>query len=158
MGSIENWEFASYVVTVVGLPVAIVIFLIQQRKQRVNEESEIQQTLADSYTDFLKLVLANPDLELLSSMRKPDLSQEQAERLHAICSILVSLFERAFVLTWSPRMSERDRRYFGSWEDLMREWCEREDFRALLPQLLIGEDKEFARYITKLAARAEGGQ
>lgn len=151
MGAIENWELASYAVTVIGLPVAILIFALEQRKQRVNEETEIQQMLANSYTDFLKLVLANPDLRLLGSRRAPDLSPEQAERIRAIYSILVSLFERAFVLTWAPRMSERDRHYFGSWEDLMREWCAREDFRALLPQLLIGEDAEFARHITRLA-------
>lgn len=155
MGSIENWELASYVVTVVGLPIAVIIFLLQERKQRINEEIEIQQTLANSYTDFLKLVLKNPDLELLSSKQTPDLSQEQAERLHAICSVLMSLFERAFMLTWSPRMSERDRRHFSSWEDLMREWCMRADFRALLPELLVGEDEEFARFISRLAERVE---
>ena len=33
----------------------------------------------------------------------------------------------------------------------MREWCQREDFRALLPTLLHGEDAEFAEYICRLA-------
>ena len=154
MGLMESWELASYVITVIGLPIAIFIFTVEQRKQRANEQSEIQQTLADSYTDFLKLVLANPDLRLLGSRRTPDLSQEQDERMRAIYSILVSLFERAFVLTWAPRMSDRDRRYFSSWEDLMHEWCTREDFRAMLPQLLVGEDVEFARHISQLAQDA----
>ena len=156
MGSIENWELASHVVTVIGLPVAVIIFLLQERKQRVNEKIGIQQMLADSYNDFLKLVLRNPDLELLSSDQTPHLSKEQDERMRAICSILVSLFERVFILVWSPRMSEHDRRYFNSWEDLMREWCRRPDFRLLLPELLIGEDEEFARHISRLAAEAEG--
>lgn len=154
MGSIENWELASYVVTVVGLPVAVVIFLLQERKQRVNEEIEIQQMLADSYNDFLKLVLRHPDLELLGPCQTQHLSKEQGERMRAILSILVSLFERVFILVWSPRMSDRDRRYFNSWEDLMREWCRRDDFRALLPELLLGEDEEFARHISRLAAEA----
>jgi hypothetical protein len=35
----------------------------------------------------------------------------------------------------------------------MREWCQREDFRALLPTLLDGEDPEFGNYIRGLAAR-----
>lgn len=151
MGDIAYWELASYVVTVVGLPVAIVIFTIEQRKQRANEEVEIQQTLADSYNDFLKLVLAHPELRLLSAQRTPDPGPADEERIRAIYSILISLFERAFLLTWSPRMSARDRRYFASWEDLMREWCGRDDFRALLPELLIGEDDAFARHISAIA-------
>jgi hypothetical protein len=34
----------------------------------------------------------------------------------------------------------------------MGEWCNRADFRAMLPVLLLGEDPEFADYIQKLAA------
>ena len=33
----------------------------------------------------------------------------------------------------------------------MREWCRREDFYYLLPQLLRGEDEDFADYIRALA-------
>jgi hypothetical protein len=39
----------------------------------------------------------------------------------------------------------------------MREWCRRDDFLALLPQLLQGEDPDFAAYIRRLAAE-EGGR
>lgn len=150
--SIETWEFLSYIVTVIGLPVAIVIFTVEQRKQRRNEEGEIQQILADSYTEFLKLALEHPDLRLLSSDRTPDLSSEKIERIRAIYSVLVSLFERAFVLTYRDRMDSRQRRYWLSWEALMREWCQRDDFRDLLPDLLTGEDPEFSAHISHLAA------
>lgn len=149
---IESWELLSYIVTVVGLPIAICIFWIEQRKQRRNEESEIQQILADSYTDFLKLALENPDLRLLSSDKLPGMSSDQMERSRAIYSVLVSLFERAFVLTYDERMGARQKRYWSSWEDLMREWCERDDFRDLLPELLTGEDAAFAAHLVRLAA------
>jgi hypothetical protein len=152
---IRWWELASYVVTVVGLPLAIVVFMLEQRKQRLNEEHEIQQTLAESYTDFLKLVLENPDLKLLVSERIREPSEEDSERIRAIFSILVSLFERAFVLTYDEKMKPRQRRYWQSWEDFMREWCARAEFRELLPELLQGEDPEFAAYITRLAREAE---
>jgi hypothetical protein len=48
-------------------------------------------------------------------------------------------------------MSSKQLRRWSSWEDYMREWCRREDFRALLPVLLQGEDAEFVTYIQKLA-------
>ena len=36
----------------------------------------------------------------------------------------------------------------------MREWCERADFRAELPQLLEGEDDEFSEHIRAIAAES----
>jgi hypothetical protein len=58
---LEVWELLSYIVTVFGLPLAIFIFLYEQRKERENEDEEIYQLLSDAYTDFLKLVIPNPD-------------------------------------------------------------------------------------------------
>jgi hypothetical protein len=63
----DAFELASFIVTVVGLPFAIAVFLIQQRKERENEEEEAYQHLSDAYSDFLKIVLANSDLQLRSN-------------------------------------------------------------------------------------------
>jgi hypothetical protein len=40
----------------------------------------------------------------------------------------------------------------------MREWCQREDFYYLLPQLLRGEDPDFAGYIRNLADQERPGK
>jgi hypothetical protein len=65
--------------------------------------------------------------------------------------ILVSLFERVYVLLYEDGMTGRQLRLWLSWEDFMREWCRREDFRARLPDLLYGEDPAFATYLRRLA-------
>jgi hypothetical protein len=148
--SLEAWELASYVVTVIGLPLAILVFLYEQRKERDNEEEEVYQLLSDNYQDFLKIVLANPDLGLVSTGQTPQLSDEQRERMLIIFSMLVSLFERAYLLLYEEDMSPRQGRRWSSWEDYMREWCGRADFRASLPSLLRGEDPSFAKYIGAL--------
>lgn len=151
--SIEDWELLSYIVTVVGLPLAIVVFLYEQRKERENEEEEVYQLLSDNYQDFLKVALANPDLQLFSSWQAKSLAPEQEERTFIILSMLISLFERAYLLLYEPDMSAKQMRRWRSWEDYMGEWCRRGDFRALLPRLLAGEDPEFAAYISTLAKR-----
>jgi len=69
-----------------------------------------------------------------------------------IFSMLVSLFERAYLLLHEKDMTEKQARRWRSWEDYMGEWCNRADFRALLPTLLRGEDPEFSGYIQRLAA------
>lgn len=148
-------EALSYVVTIFGLPMAIVVFIYEQRRQRQNEEEEIYQRLSDEYTSFLKLVLANPDLQLLRRQSDPrTLTDEQIERKTAIFNILISLFERAYLLVYEEKMDKQTRRLWQSWEDYMREWCRREDFRAALPELLQGEDEDFCSHIRRIAAEA----
>ncbi len=149
--SAATWELLSYVVTVIGLPLAIGVFLFEQRKERENEEEATWQQLSDAYVDFLGIVLANPDLKLRSQATVTHLTDEQMERKLVIFDMLISLFERAYLLAWEPDMDEKQRRRWHSWEDYMREWCRREDFRARLPELLRGEDEDFAHYIQRLA-------
>ena len=148
---LETWELLSYIVTVFGFPLAIVAYLIEQRKERENEDEEVYQLLTADYTDFLKLVIANPDLKLRSQCEILDLTEEQRERVQVLFEILISLFERAYLLSYEDKMTRKQQRRWLSWEDFMLEWCEREDFRKLLPRLLQGEDPDFANYIRKLA-------
>jgi len=156
MTALEVWELLSYIVTVVGLPLAIYTFWQEQRKERENEDEETYQLLSDGYTDFLKLVMENPDLQLRSQVATPQLTDEQRERRQVVFEILVSLFERAYLLVFDTDMTESQRRRWHSWEDYMREWCRRADFCAMLPQLLEGEDPDFSSYITSLAKNEAG--
>ena len=149
---IQTWELLSYIVTTIGLPAAIVVFLYEQKKERDNEEEEVYQLLSDNYQDFLKIALDHSDLSLFSFEQTPELTKEQRERMLIIFNMLMSLFERAYLLMYEPKMSAQQQRRWLSWEDYMREWCRRADFRATLPELLEGEDPEFASYIRKLAA------
>lgn len=151
MTLLEIFEFASYVVTVVGLPFAILVFIAEQRKERESEEEESFQLLSNAYTDFLRLVLENPDLHLHADAATPNLSDEQRERMLVLFDILISLFERAYILLYEDPMPHQRERQWHSWDDYMRDWCRRADFREALPQLLRGEDPEFVAYIQRIA-------
>ncbi|MBL9137889.1 MAG: hypothetical protein JNK85_18630 [Verrucomicrobiales bacterium] len=149
---LEWFEFLSYVVTVVGLPFAILVFLFEQRRERQNEEEELFQRLSDQYTDFLKLVLDNADLHLLRrGSSEIELSADQNERKYALFGILVSILESAYILVYEEKMNRQTQRLWQSWEDYMREWCRRADFREALSSLLSGEDEDFQRYISRIA-------
>ena len=155
----DFWQLLSNVVTVIGLPMAILVFVYEQRRERQNEEEEIYQRLSDEYTKFMKLLMDNSDLRLFArgeAAHGVELSAEQQERKWALFNILVALFERAYILVYEERMSPQTRRLWRSWEDYMREWCRRPDFRALLPELLLGEDSEFVAKIRAIAAEEAG--
>lgn len=153
MSALEVWELLSYVVTVVGLPLAIAVFLYEQRKERENEEEEVFQLLSDNYQDFLKIALENPDLKLFSLQQAEGLDDEQHERKRIIFTMLVSLFERAYLLLYEDDMAAKQQRRWSSWEDYLQEWCMRPDFRQALPDLLRGEDPEFVEYLKRLLTR-----
>ena len=150
------WEVASYVVTVVGLPLAIVVFFLDQRRERRNEEDEVYQLLSNAYNDFLRVVIDNPDLRLRSQTATPDLSAEQQERMLVVFDMLISLLERAYLTAYSDDMDAARRRRWNSWEDFMREWIRRDDFYQRLPELLRGEDPQFADYMRALAQDERG--
>jgi hypothetical protein len=151
-------EFSFYFVETFALPFAILVFVFERRKERIADQEELYQRLSDEYTNFLKLVLDNADLQLLSK-KAPirELSEEQKERRYALFGILVSIFERAYILVYEERMDKQTKRLWSSWEDYMREWCLRPDFRKALPELLEGEDPDFRKYIEQVA-RSGGGQ
>ena len=150
--SLESWELMSYVVTVIGLPLAIAVFLFEQRKERENEEEEVYQLLSDNYQDFLKVALENPDLRLFSDETAPSLNDEQKERQLIIFTMLISLFERAYLLLYEDGMAPKQARRWNSWEDYILEWCYKPHFRSSLPRLLRGEDPSFVLYVEQLLA------
>src|SRR5512143_2721728 len=100
-------EALSYLVTIVGLPFAIGVYVYDRRRERQNDEEEIFLRLSDEYTDFMRLVIDNADLHVLSSATKGELSEEQRVRKHA-------LFERAYVLVYEERMSRQQARLWQS--------------------------------------------
>jgi len=151
---LETWEMLSYVVTVIGLPLAIGVFVYEQRKERNNEEEEVYQLLSDNYQDFLRVTLEHPDLRLFSLEESGELSAEQQERRRIIFSMLISLLERSYLLLYEDDMSAMQQRRWASWADYMREWCARPEFRSALPDLLGGEDPDFVAYLQALATAA----
>ena len=158
MSSLEIWELLSYVVTVFGFPFAFIVFMWEQRKERQNEEEEIYQKLSDEYANFSTVLLKNADLHLMSEeIPEHDLSKEQKERRKIIFDMLVSLFERAFILVYEDAMSAQTNRLWLTWDDYIRFWCKRTDFRLALPELLEGEDPEFRNYILRVSREVELG-
>lgn len=153
---LEAFELASYIVTIVGLPFAVWVFMKQERAERENEEEEAYLLLATAYNDFLKVVLANADLQLRSKAGLDAPTAEQRERMLVIYDMLISMFERAYLVAYKDEMTAQERRRWNSWDDYMREWCQRDDFFYALPQLLRGEDPGFQAYIQRVAQEERG--
>ena len=137
MNWIQWFEALSYVVTVIGFPLAIAVFLMEKHKERRAEADALDQRLSDAYTSFLALVLDNADLHLFQAgSERDDLTVEQRERKSVLFAMLISVFEKAYITLYEREMGRHATRRWLSWEDDMREWCRRFDFREALPRLL----------------------
>lgn len=154
LSTLEWWELASYVITVFGLPYAIILFWWEQKRERQNEEEEIYQRLSDEYADFSKVLLENADLRLITGgLPDASLTAEQVERKQIIFELLISLFERAFILVYEADMSAQQKRLWASWADYIDFWCQRADFRAAAEKMLFGEDPDFIAYMRNVLAQ-----
>jgi hypothetical protein len=156
--TLQAWELGSYVVTVIGLPFAIFIFVLENYKERRLENEELYQKLAEEYAKFANLMIQNADLQLMTGgVAEAGLTPEQRERKKIIFDMLVALFERAYILVYEEKMDRQTKRLWATWEDYILFWCRREDFRAALPALLAGEDPDFSGYIRRAAGLPAAG-
>lgn len=164
--TLRLWEFGAHLVTVFGLPLAAYALWREARAERANEREEIEQRdeetylrLSEQYTGFVQSVLRHPELGLHPRLPPPaDLDPEQQARKLLYFEMLIELFERAYILLHEDALDAQGARRWQSWADYMTQWCARRDFREALPDLLIGEDPEFSRYIRALCERAERGE
>jgi hypothetical protein len=144
---LEFMEFLSYVATVVGIPLATVTYILQEKKERQNEQEEIYDKLMGHYTVIQEKLFEFPELDI----HDKELNNfEDARRQYILYQMVVSLFERAYILL----ASETDpayQRMWNSWEDYIREWVSHPNFRTALPRLMEGEDKDFVSYIAQLS-------
>ncbi|HEY8931733.1 MAG TPA: hypothetical protein VIM44_00305 [Rariglobus sp.] len=154
MTTMEWLEALSYLVTIIALPFGIWVFMKEQQKERLNDDEELYLQLSDDYSKFLRLVLENADLRLMTqSEPAAPFNPEQVERRDILFEILISIFERAYILVYEEKMSRQTARLWQTWEDYMRYWCRRRDFRSILPSLLEGEDPDFQRHINAIAGK-----
>ena len=142
---LTTMELLSYVATVVGIPMAIVIFIIQEHKERESEQEEIYDKLMDHYSRIQEKLFEHPELDQHDI---PLDDAEAARRQLILYEMLVSLFERAFILL-QGETAPSYRRMWNSWLDYIEIWCERPNFRAALPRLMLREDAAFVAVMAK---------
>ncbi|MCM2344409.1 MAG: hypothetical protein NDJ24_07600 [Alphaproteobacteria bacterium] len=146
---LEWMELASYIATVFGIPFAIAIFTHQERKERRIEQQEIYDKLMAHYAEIQSKLFEFPEMDMHNT---PLENPEDARRQYILYEMVVSLFERSFILLESEEDPEY-RRMWNSWVDYISEWLKKPNFQAALPRLMQGEDPEFVAYLSQLSGQ-----
>lgn len=142
---LEFMELMSYIATVVGIPLAIATFAAQERKERQSEQEEIYDKLMDHYSEIQEKLFEYPELD---QHEKPLEDPEACRRQHILYEMLVSLFERAFILLYGET-DPAYQRMWNSWLDYIHLWASRPNFRSTLPSMMKGEDPDFTSFMAQ---------
>lgn len=157
--ALHFWEYASYLVTVLGFPLALFAIWREMRAERINEHKEIEQRedeiyveLSQQYTAFLEAVLNHPELDLMGEApERPLLTAHQGQQKRIYFEMLIALFERAYILLYEPDLGGDAARRWQSWADYMDWWLKNPDFCAYALDNLAGEDPAFAAFVKQRA-------
>ena len=139
----------------IGIPIGIGLYVVNKRKERLEREYGTYDALDNKYIDYLRLCLANPDLDVADTPRRdmPGLSPEQQHRELVIFSILISIMERAYLM-YEDKSGRVRRDQWAGWDAYIRDWSLRTNFTTVLPTLTQQFDGGFVKYLNSVLSSA----
>jgi hypothetical protein len=145
---IEKW------ITILGVPVAVCLFLKEKKKDRQQREEEAFDKLDEAYVEFMEICLQHPDVDISEVQLDPATYHPSASDLrteHTAFSILLSLFERVVLMFEDKDEGFRARQYTG-WIQFMKRYAERENFKRVWKDVATQFDTHFQDKFNKLLA------
>lgn len=143
-------EVVTFIITILGVPAAIFIYLKEQKSQRAEREYGTFDALDQKYIEIQQLCLEYSELDVFDSpYAKPKkLSDEQKKQEEAILLIRIAIFERAFLM-YQRTTSASKRDQWEGWELEIKEWLERDNFRSVWCEHGSYFDKSFFAYFNQ---------
>ena len=126
------------------------------KKERQEREDKTYSSLDETYKDFLLLCFNNPQLDIydVPDDNFAELTNEQKKQEMIALTMLISLFEKAYLMYRGQRTSFRNKQWTG-WEEYMVDYCHRGNFKRAWEKNGDTYDSEFVRYMNKLFKKAK---
>lgn len=125
-------EIATFIITIFGVPVAIYIYLQEQKHQREEREYGTYDALDDKYIELQQLCLDYPNLDIFDTPfnKIPDLTEGELKQEEAILLIRISIFERAYLM-YQREIAKAKQNQWEGWDIEIQEWLERQNFKKI---------------------------
>ena len=93
-------QVISQAIVALGIPIALFTYLNSKRRERREQEYSAYHALDEKYGQYLEMCVRYPKLDMyhLPLDREVVLSHEERIQQYALCEILISLMERAYVM------------------------------------------------------------
>ncbi len=125
---------------VLGAPFALLSFLRERRKERLDRELSTFSTLSTTYIGYLRLCLDDPDLPCADV--SPGLSETERKK-EILLHIVVSMLEEAYFLYHEQDSALKEAQWQG-WKAYMADWAGHPEFRRRWPGIIEQYDRGFA--------------
>jgi hypothetical protein len=149
---IDLFEFISNLATVIGIPMAIIIFLYEKRKERIKNDLESFFQSNDRYMQFLNKVFENPELNCGEFRNNdPDVknSKFNVKQLTLYTQLIMILEQTWYTYKRSGFKSKRNN-IWKTWEQAYCFWSGREDFRSAWKIINPNTESTFRKYMDEL--------
>lgn len=143
-------EIATFVITILGLPAAIFVYIQEQKSQRIEREYGTFDALDEKYIEIQHLCLEHPELDIFDTAftNPKELSESQKKQEEAILLIRISVFERAFLM-YQRATSKAKQGQWEGWEQEIIEWFSRNNFRSVWIEHAPYFDKSFFEHFNR---------
>jgi len=143
-------EALSHLITIIGVPIAIFVFLREQHLQREEREYGTYDALDDKYIELQTLLLDYPHLDVFDKPRQnPEtLTNAELRQQDSILLIRMSIYERAYLMYQHCGLATR-RDQWNGWEMEIKEWLQRESFLSVWEENKAYFDKDFVSYFER---------
>ncbi|MBN2807559.1 MAG: hypothetical protein JXR22_12950 [Prolixibacteraceae bacterium] len=145
---IDLIQIVSGIVTILGLPLALVLFFNEKRKERKEREYGTYNALDDKYIRFLELCLEKPELDVIEYPINTDVKLKDRQE-QILFLILISNLERAFLMYHDQSNKIKESQWLG-WVAYMKDYAKKDNFRKKWPELGTQFDKQFVEFMDSL--------
>jgi hypothetical protein len=129
--SLRTWlDLVAKAVVVIGVPVGVVRYFFATRRERLDREYGTYDALDEKYAEFAKWCMDYPSLNLFEIEFQPTeaLSREDRQKRLIGFSILIQIFERAYLVYEDAGRGTKKRRWENGWKKFIARYAERSDF------------------------------
>jgi hypothetical protein len=147
--SLDGLEALSSMVVILGIPAGLVRYFVATRREARDREQATYDALDANFVRFHRLCFDNPALGIDDGTREVGERSPSAEdevQRRAAFTILLSLFERAFLMYSDHSDAVRQQQWKG-WDEYFRDYLNNPYFRQAAASLSAYWDIRFQGYL-----------
>jgi hypothetical protein len=142
-------QVLSNIAFTISLFISLPYYLYNIKKERKRRVLQVYSHLMDEYMHILNVFLLNTNLDFYDD-NLPILNDIESNRKRKIIfSMLIALFERAFVFFNSEDKWIREK-YWQNWVGYMSEWVNRKSFHVNMQDAFKNDDSDFSSFLNSL--------
>ena len=147
-------QMLSYASVLLGIPLALLQYFLVKRREKRDREYGTYNALDERYLEFQKLCLQHPYLDTFDVPdAKPEtLSDQQKKEELIVFTMLFSIFERSFLMYYD-QSTEIKRKQWSGWDEYIRSYCARPNFRAAWLKSGTTFDTDYQAYMSTMLGR-----